>query len=132
MGIMGSLVWIIIGAIVLLRMLIRDWSGVTGKEDGAKQRELDMWVMIGFFVIAFIIIGGILWMASELDAGVEYLVGAMILGILAVVCIYYQIKGYMKRQADARARQERWARELEEKRSAELAVKQNTDDKDVK
>ena len=40
MGIMGSLVWIVIGAIVLLRMLIRDWSGVTGKEDGAKQREL--------------------------------------------------------------------------------------------
>ena len=132
MGIMGSLVWIIIGAIILLRMLIRDWSGVTGKEDGAKQRELDMWVMIGFFVIAFIIIGGILWMASELDAGAEYLVGAMILGILAVVCIYYQIKGYMKRQADARARQERWARELEEKRMAELAAKQNASEEDVK
>ena len=132
MGIMGSLVWIIIGAIILLRMLIRDWSGVTGKEDGAKQRELDMWVMIGFFVIAFIIIGGILWMASELDAGAEYLVGAMILGILAVVCIYYQIKGYMKRQADARARQERWARELEEKRRAELAAKQNANEEDAK
>ena len=132
MGIMGSLVWIVIGAIVLLRMLIRDWSGVTAKEDGAKQRELDMWVMIGFFVIAFIIIGGILWMASELDAGAEYLVGAMILGILAVVCIYYQIKGYMKRQADARARQERLARELEEKRMAELAAKQNASEEDVK
>ena len=132
MGIMGSLVWIIIGAIILLRMLIRDWSGVTGKEDGAKQRELDMWVMIGFFVIAFIIIGGILWMASELDAGAEYLVGAMILGILAVVCIYYQIKGYMKREADARARQERLARELEEKRMAELAAKQNASEEDVK
>ena len=132
MGIMGSLVWIVIGAIVLLRMLIRDWSGVTAKEDGAKQRELDMWVMIGFFVIAFIIIGGILWMASELDAGAEYLVGAMILGILAVVCIYYQIKGYMKRQADARARQERWARELEEKRRAELAAKQNANEEDAK
>ena len=132
MGIMGSLVWIVIGAVVLLRMLIRDWSGVTGKEDGAKQRELDMWVMIGFFVIAFIIIGGILWMASELDAGAEYLVGAMILGIVAVVCIYYQIKGYMKRQADARARQERWARELEEKRKAELAAKQNGSEEDVK
>ena len=132
MGIMGSLVWIVIGAIVLLRMLIRDWSGVTGKEDGAKQRELDMWVMIGFFVIAFIIIGGILWMASELDAGAEYLVGAMILGILAVVCIYYQIKGYMKREADARARQERLARELEEKRMAELAAKQNASEEDVK
>ena len=132
MGIMGSLVWIIIGAIILLRMLIRDWSGVTGKEDGAKQRELDMWVMIGFFVIAFIIIGGILWMASELDAGAEYLVGAMILGIVAVVCIYYQIKGYMKREADARARQERLARELEEKRMAELAAKQNASEEDVK
>lgn len=132
MGIMGSLVWIVIGAIVLLRMLIRDWSGVTGKEDGAKQRELDMWVMIGFFVIAFIIIGGILWMASELDAGAEYLVGAMILGIVAVVCIYYQIKGYMKREADARARQERLARELEEKRMAELAAKQNASEEDVK
>ena len=132
MGIMGSLVWIVIGAIVLLRMLIRDWSGVTGKEDGAKQRELDMWVMIGFFVIAFIIIGGILWMASELDAGAEYLVGAMILGIVAVVCIYYQIKGYMKREADARARQERLARELEEKRMEELAAKQNASEEDVK
>ena len=132
MGIMGSLVWIIIGAIILLRMLIRDWSGVTGKEDGAKQRELDMWVMIGFFVIAFIIIGGILWMASELDAVAEYLVGAMILGIVAVVCIYYQIKGYMKREADARARQERLARELEEKRMAELAAKQNASEEDVK
>lgn len=132
MGIMGSLVWIVIGAIVLLRMLIRDWSGVTGKEDGAKQRELDMWVMIGFFVIAFIIIGGILWMASELDAGAEYLVGAMILGIVAVVCIYYQIKGYMKREADARARQERLARELEEKRMAELAAKQNASEEYVK
>ena len=132
MGIMGSLVWIVIGAVVLLRMLIRDWSGVTGKEDGAKQRELDMWVMIGFFVIAFIIIGGILWMASELDAGAEYLVGAMILGIVAVVCIYYQIKGYMKREADARARQERLARELEEKRMAELAAKQNASEEDVK
>lgn len=132
MGIMGSLVWIVIGAIVLLRMLIRDWSGVTGKEDGAKQRELDMWVMIGFFVIAFIIIGGILWMASELDAGAEYLVGAMILGILAVVCIYYQIKGHMKRNADARASQERWARELEEKRMAELAAKQNANEEDAK
>ena len=132
MGIMGSLVWIVIGAIVLLRMLIRDWSGVTAKEDGAKQRELDMWVMIGFFVIAFIIIGGILWMASELDAGAEYLVGAMILGIVAVVCIYYQIKGYMKREADARARQERLARELEEKRMAELAAKQNASEEDVK
>lgn len=132
MGIMGSLVWIVIGAIVLLRMLIRDWSGVTAKEDGAKQRELDMWVMIGFFVIAFIIIGGILWMASELDAGAEYLVGAMILGIVAVVCIYYQIKGYMKREADERARQERLARELEEKRMAELAAKQNASEEDVK
>ena len=132
MGIMGSLVWIVIGAIVLLRMLIRDWSGVTAKEDGAKQRELDMWVMIGFFVIAFIIIGGILWMASELDAVAEYLVGAMILGIVAVVCIYYQIKGYMKREADARARQERLARELEEKRMAELAAKQNASEEDVK
>ena len=91
-----------------------------------------MWVMIGFFVIAFIIIGGILWMASELDAGAEYLVGAMILGIVAVVCIYYQIKGYMKREADARARQERLARELEEKRMAELAAKQNASEEDVK
>ena len=106
---MGSLLWVVVGAVVLLRMLIRDWSGVTAKEEGAEQRELDMWVMIGFFVIAFIIIGGILWMASELDAGAEYLVGAMILGIVAVVCIYYQIKGYMKREADARARQERLA-----------------------
>ena len=132
MGIMGSLVWIVIGAIVLLRMLIRDWSGVTGKEDGAKQRELDMWVMIGFFVIAFIVFGGILWMASEIDAGAEYLVSAIILGIVAVVCIYYQIKGYMKREADARARQERLARELEEKRMAELAAKQNASEEDVK
>ena len=132
MGIMGSLVWIVIGAIVLLRMLIRDWSGVTGKEEGAEQRELDMWVIIGFFVIAFIIIGGILWMSSELDAGAEYLVGAMILSIVAVVCIYYQIKGYMKREADARARQERLARELEEKRMAELAAKQNASEEDVK
>ena len=129
---MGSLLWVLVGAVVLLRMLIRDWSGVTGKEDGAKQRELDMWVMIGFFVIAFIIIGGILWMASELDAGAEYLVGAMILGIVAVVCIYYQIKGYMKREADARARQECLARELEEKRMAELAAKQNASEEDVK
>ena len=129
---MGSLLWVVVGAVVLLRMLIRDWSGVTAKEDGAKQRELDMWVMIGFFVIAFIIIGGILWMASELDAGAEYLVGAMILGIVAVVCIYYQIKGYMKREADARARQERLARELEEKRMAELAAKQNASEEDVK
>lgn len=132
MGIMGSLVWIVIGAIVLLRMVFRDISGVTAKEEGAKQRELDMWVMIGFFVIAFIIIGGILWMASELDAGAEYLVGAMILGIVAVVCIYYQIKGYMKRKADARASQERLARELEEKRMAELAAKQNAGEEDVK
>lgn len=129
---MGSLLWVVVGAVVLLRMLIRDWSGVTAKEDGAKQRELDMWVMIGFFVIAFIIIGGILWMARELDAGAEYLVGAMILGIVAVVCIYYQIKGYMKREADARARQERLARELEEKRMAELAAKQNASEEDVK
>ena len=31
MGIMGSLVWIVIGAIVLLRMVFRDISGVTAE-----------------------------------------------------------------------------------------------------
>lgn len=132
MGIMGSLVWIVISAIVLLRMLIRDWSGVTGKEDGAKQRELDMWVILGFCVVVSLIFGGILWMANSIDDGTEYLVGALGLGIVAVVCIYYQIKGYMKREADARARQERLARELDEKRMAELAAKQNASEEDVK
>lgn len=132
MGIMGSLVWIVIGAVVLLRMLIRDWSGVTAKEEGAKQRELDLWVIVGFFVVTFLVLGGILWMANSIDDGAEYLVGALLLGLLSVVCIYYQIKGYMKRQADARARQERWARELEEKRKAELAAKQNGSEEDVK
>ena len=129
---MESLLWVVVGAIVLLRMLIRDWSGVTAKEEGAKQRELDMWVIVGFFVVVFLILGGILWMASEIDAGAEYLVSAMILGILAVVCIYYQIQGHMKRNADERARQERLARELEEKRMAELAAKQNASEEDVK
>lgn len=129
---MESLLWVVVGAIVLLRMLIRDWSGVTAKEEGAKQRELDMWVIVGFFVVVFLILGGILRMASEIDAGAEYLVSAMILGILAIVCIYYQIKGHMKRNADERARQERLARELEEKRMAELAAKQNASEEDVK
>jgi len=130
MGIMGSLVWIVIGAIVLLRMVFRDISGVTAKEEGAKQRELDMWVILGFCVVVSLIFGGILWMANSIDDGAEYLVGA--LGIVAVVCIYYQIKGYMKREADARASQERLARELEEKRMAELAAKQNASEEDVK
>ena len=132
MGIMGSLVWIVIGAVVLLRMLIRDWSGVTAKEEGAKQREFDMWVILGFCVVVSLIFGGILWIASSIDDGAEFLVGALGLGTLSVVCIYYQIKGYLKRQADARARQERWARELEEKRRAELAAKQNASEEDVK
>ena len=132
MGIMGSLVWIVIGAIVLLRMVFRDISGVTAKEEGAKQRELDMWVILGFCVVVSLIFGGILWIANSIDDGAEYLVGALLLGLLSVVCIYYQIKGYMKREADARARQERWARELEEKRRAELAAKQNASEEDVK
>ena len=91
-----------------------------------------MWVILGFCVVVSLIFGGILWMANSIDDGAEYLVGALGLGIVAVVCIYYQIKGYMKRKADARASQERLARELEEKRMAELAAKQNASEEDVK
>ena len=132
---MGSLLWVLVGAVVLLRMLIRDWSGVTAKEERAEQRELDMWVIIGFFVVMFFGLGGILCMVSSgSDDAVDFL-GIVIPSILAAVCIYYQIQGYRERksgEAGKRAWKEYCERKAQEKRIAELTAKKNGSEEDVK
>lgn len=132
---MGSLLWIVVGAVVLLRMLIRDWSGVTAKEEGAKQRELDMWGIIGFFVAVFFILSGIFWIASSFGDDAVDLAGIVIQGAMIAFGAYCVISNHME-QKSGKAGERMWKeyceQKAQEKRIAELTAKKNGSEEDAK